>query len=161
MNSKTQPFSAEDIHTILSNASIDVANIVVHIDLLRERQYSLPAIFGENFSLILFLPNPDPEVAVGHFVLLSHLSDNTLEYFDSYAGEVPEAVRELAKRNNMRIKANKVRYQEEVSMTCAKWCVARIFSLPSTLAQFEELYTGHKLSPDVLVNNLFRLKKPR
>ena len=158
MDNEVPPFSLEDIHAFLTGTTIDVPNIVVHVDSLRERDYNLDAIFQGNFSLVLFLPNPLQEV--GHFVLLTQLSEHTLEYFDSYAQPVPEPVRELAKANGMRVLTNKTRLQEKTSNTCAKWCIARLFSLPNSLDRFVSLYTGHKtLSPDVMVNNVFVLKK--
>jgi hypothetical protein len=41
--------------------SIDVRNIVVHVDGLQESGNNLDAIFGDNFAVILFLPNSDPK----------------------------------------------------------------------------------------------------
>ena len=158
MNNQVAPFSLEDIHTFLTGTSIDVPNIVVHLDSLAELQYNLDSIFRGNFSLILFLPNPVEEV--GHFVLLTHLSDKTLEYFDSFAQPPPDSVKELGKRNNLRIVSNSTILQDAKSNTCAQWCIARMFSLPNSLNHFVELYTNHKtLSPDVLVNNVFVLKR--
>jgi hypothetical protein len=158
MDSKTPPFSLEDIHSFLTSASFDVASSVIHVDSLAEEGYKLEAIFRDKFSVVLFLPNPNGEV--GHFTLLTHLSDKTLEYFDSYARDPPEQVRELAKHNGMRILRNKVQLQEIDSNVCAKWCIARLYSLPNSLTSFLKLYTGHReLSPDTLVNNIFVLKK--
>ena len=158
MDSKTPPFSIEDIHSFLTSASFDVANNVIHIDSIAEVGYDLEVIFKDKFSTILFLENPNGRV--GHFVLLTHLSNKSLEYFDSYGREPPEQVRALAKHNGMRIFHNKVQLQERDSNVCAKWCLARIYSLPNSLASFLKLYTGHReLSPDTLVNNIFVLKK--
>lgn len=158
MNNKVEPFSLEDIHTFLTSTSIDVPNIVIHIDTLAESNYNLEALYKNNFSLILFIPDSVSEV--GHFVLLSHISDNTLEYFDSFGRVPPESVLQLAKQNNMRLIHNKIQLQDKISNTCAKWCIARLFSLPNSLKSFIELYSGHKtLSPDVLVNNIFVLKR--
>jgi hypothetical protein len=61
MDNTTQPFSLEDIYDILSGTSIDVRNIVVHVDGLQESGNNLDAIFGDNFAVILFLPNSDPK----------------------------------------------------------------------------------------------------
>lgn len=158
MNNNVEPFSVEDIYTFLTGTAIDVPNIVVHIDALEESGFNLEALFKGNFSIILYIPNLVEEV--GHFVLLSHLTDKTMEYFDSFAQEPPPSVRELVKRNGMRMRTNDVVLQDKKSNTCAKWCIARMFSLPNTLKSFQELYTSHKtLSSDVLVNNIFVLKK--
>lgn len=158
MNNKVQPFSLEDIYTFLTGTAIDVPNIVIHIDSLEESGYNLEALFKGNFSLVIFIPHPVEQV--GHFVLLSHLSEKTLEYFDSFAQDPPQSVRELAKRNGMRLLTNHTVLQDVESNTCAKWCIARMFSLPNSLERFTQMYTGHKtLSPDVLVNNIFVLKR--
>lgn len=158
MDNKVNPYSVEDIYDLLSGTTIDVPNVVVHVDALHESGYNLDALFKGNFSIILYLPG-DGEV--GHFTLLTDLGDNMLEYFDSLAGSIPEQVAELARRNGKRILTNKVRLQELNSNTCAKWCVARLFALPNSLKRFVTLYTGHTLSPDTLVNNIFVLKVPK
>lgn len=161
MNNSTQPFSLEDIYDILSGTSIDVRNIVVHVDGLAESGNNLDAIFGDNFAVILFLPNSDPQDPVGHFVTLSHL-DSGLEYFDSFGREPPPQVVAFAAANGLPLAHNKKKLQDKRSDTCAKWCVARIFSLPIPLEDFVEIYSAHKtLRADVMVNNVFKLKKRR
>ena len=158
MDSKTPPFSIEDIHSFLTSASFDVANNVIHVDSLEESGYNLETIFRDKFSVVVYLTNPSSEV--GHFVLLTHLSNKSLEYFDSYGREPPEQVRALAKHNGMRVLRNKVQLQAVDSNVCAKWCLARLYSLPLSLTNFLKLYTGHRdLTPDELVNNIFVLKK--
>lgn len=158
MDNKAPPFSLEDIYTFLTGTAIDVPNIVIHIDALEESGYNLDSLFRGNFSLILFIPHATEEV--GHFVLLSHLTEKTLEYFDSFAQDPPASVKELAKRNGMRLAKSSTVLQALDSNTCAKWCIARMFSLPNSMENFVQLYTDHKtLSPDVLVNNIFVLKR--
>jgi hypothetical protein len=105
--------------------------------------------------VILFLPNTDPEDPVGHFVTLSHL-DSGLEYFDSFA---PPQVVAFAEANKLPLTHNKKKLQDKRSDTCAKWCVARIFS-SHPLEDFVEIFSEHK-TLRVLVNNLFKLKKLR
>lgn len=158
MDNKVEPFSVSDIYTFLTGTAIDVPNIVIHVDAITESNYNLEALFKDNFSLIIFIPNSVEEV--GHFVLLTQTGAKTLEYFDSFAQEPPIAVKELAKTNGMRVVTGDVVLQDKKSNTCAKWCIARMFSLPNSLSSFYSLYSGHKtLSPDVLVNNIFVLKK--
>lgn len=159
MNDNLEPLSVSDIYQFLTGTAIDVPNIVIHADAIEESGYNIDALFKGNFSVIVYTPHPTEEV--GHFTTLSHLSGDTLEWFDSFAQPPPETVLELAKRNNMRLKTNKVELQDRTTNVCAKWCVARIFSLPISLKSFVEIYTGHKtLTPDVLVNNIFKIKKP-
>ena len=161
MNNSTQHFSVEDIYNIFFGTSLDVRNIVVHIDGLAESGNNLDAIFRDNFAVILFLPNSDPQEPVGHFVTLSHL-ESGLEYFDSFGREPAPQVVTFAAANGLPLVHNKKKLQDKRSDTCAKWCVARIFSLPLPLEDFLEIYSGHKtLRADVLVNNIFKLKKRR
>lgn len=161
MDNTTQPFSLEDIYDILSGTSIDVKNIVVHVDGLQESGNNLDAIFGDNYAVILFLPNSNPDDPVGHFVVLSHL-ESGLEYFDSFGRAPPPQVVTFAAANGLSLVHNKKKLQDIRSDTCAKWCVARIFSLPTSLVDFVEIFSGHKtLRADVLVNNVFKLKKRR
>jgi hypothetical protein len=92
---------------------------------------------------------------------LSHL-DSGLEYFDSFGRDHHPTSRCFRRSNGLPLTHNKKKLQDKRSDTCAKWCVARIFSLPIPLEDFIEIFSGHKtLRADVLVNNLFKLKKLR
>lgn len=159
MNDSLEPLSVNDIYLFLTGTAIDVPNVVIHLDAVEESGYNLEGLFKGNFSVIVYQPHPTEEV--GHFLLLSHLGEKTLEWFDSFAQEPPDSIRELARRNGMKLLTNKVQLQDKSTNVCAKWCVGRMMSLPITLKSFVEIYTGHKtLSPDVLINNIFKLKKP-
>lgn len=158
MSDYTNPYSVEDIYSILSNTSIDIKNVVVHIDGFSESNYNLELLFKNNYSIIIYIPIPEQEV--GHFVLLSHLEGNHLEYFDSFGKPPLEEVVLFAKRNSMKLTWNKVVLQEIQNDVCAKWCVSRMFSLPISLKDFVEIYTEHKtLKPDEIVSQLFILKR--
>jgi hypothetical protein len=78
---RTPPLSIEQIHEIFESSSRDIVNSVLHIDVLEGMNYNLDQIFQNRYSIILFLPHPVEEV--GHFVLLTHLNDSSIEYFDS------------------------------------------------------------------------------
>jgi hypothetical protein len=56
MDNKVNPYSVEDIYTILSGTSIDVENVVVHVDALHESDYNLDLLFKGNFSLTTDFP---------------------------------------------------------------------------------------------------------
>lgn len=153
----TPPYSIEDIHNVFQNHVKDIGNSVRHIDEIVSLNYNLENIFSSRFSIIIFLPNNDPSINVGHFVLLSHLDDDTLEYFDSFAQEVPEIIQELAKRNDLKIRINKVKLQNEKSFVCAKYCLLRMQSLPTHLNDFIKiLKSNRELTPDQIVDNLIK-----
>jgi hypothetical protein len=95
---RTPPLSVEDIHEIFVSSSRDVVNSVLHIDVIEGFDFNLDQIFQNRYSIILFLPNPDPNDEVGHFVLLTHLDNENLEYFDSFGNNPPVQIEELAKK---------------------------------------------------------------
>jgi len=159
--SKTRPYSVEDIHNILSNSSLDMENSVLHIDSLKELDYNLEKIFGERYSIILFIPNEDPLIKIGHFVLLSWLEEKLLEYFDSFAQEPHDFVKELVKMNNLKLRTSSQKLQEDDSLVCSKFCLLRMQSLPTHLDNFIKILKNNdKLTPDqivdFLINSLYK-----
>jgi hypothetical protein len=108
---RTPPLSVEDIHEIFVSSSRDVVNSVLHIDVIEGFDFNLDQIFQNRYSIILFLPNPDPNDEVGHFVLLTHLDNENLEYFDSFGNNPPVQIEELAKRNGLKIIKSSTNYR--------------------------------------------------
>ena len=168
MNKSEIAYSVDDIYNFLTNASIDVENLVMHVEFIEELDYNLSNIFNKNFSVILFIKSPafdetlpnDVEGNIGHFVLLSQLTDNKLEYFDSLAGEIPEIVKKLADINRMEIISMSKPLQTRESYICAKYCISRMQSLPLSLTLYQNLLRNHKtMSPDEIIHNLYKNKK--
>jgi hypothetical protein len=152
---KSQPLSVADIHNVFTNYSEDITNSVLHIDAIPSFNYDLKKIFGERYSIIFFIPNPDKTNPVGHFILLSWLEDKLIEYFDSFANEPHPFVLELMEKNDLIIRVSKIQLQNNRSNICAKWCILRLKSIPTHLGQFQEIFTQNKkLSPDEIVDSL-------
>lgn len=152
------PYSTEDIQNILLKSGKDIENAVLHIDVIKEFNYDIDKIFGNRSSIILFIPNAENEEDVGHFVLLTHVTKNTIEYFDSF-GRLPHAfVMQLAKNNNnMYITYSTTKLQHKNSYICGKYCLLRMQSQPSSLDDFIKiLLFNKKLTPDGIVDTLIK-----
>ena len=157
---RTPPLSVEDIHEIFVSSSRDVVNSVLHIDVIEGFDFNLDKIFQNRYSIILFLPNPDPNDEVGHFVLITHLDNENLEYFDSFGNNPQVQVEELARRNGMKVVKSSVKLQNEKSFICGKYCILRLRSLPTPLNEFIKILSKNEVfSPDQLVDKLIRLVK--
>ena len=155
---RTPPLSIEQIHEIFESSSRDIVNSVLHLDVLEGMNYNLDQIFQNRYSIILFLPHPVEEI--GHFVLLTHLDNSSLEYFDSFANPPSPQVQELAKRNGMKIVKSSEKLQHEKSFICGKYCILRMKSLPTPLSDFIKILSQNKVfSPDQVVDKLIRLVK--
>ena len=115
------PYNTKDIYNVLTSPSANYEDSVYHIELIELMNYNLDAIFKERYSIILFIENPTSEI--GHFVLLSHISKDKLEYFDSFGREPPDSVKKLAEINEMKLSYNTVQIQDTKSNVCAKYCL--------------------------------------
>lgn len=157
------PYSTEDIQNILTKSSTDLENAVLHIDAIQELNYDLEKIFGNRSSIIFFIPNINNADDVGHFVLLTHVSNDNIEYFDSF-GNLPHAfVMEIVRRNKgMTITYSKRKLQNKNSYICGKYCLLRMQSQPSHLDDFIDILLSNKrLSPDKVVDTLIKTKYER
>ena len=151
------PYNTKDIYNVLTSPSANYEDSVYHIELIELMNYNLDAIFKERYSIILFIENPTSEI--GHFVLLSHISKDKLEYFDSFGREPPDSVKKLAEINEMKLSYNTVQIQDTKSNVCAKYCLLRMQSLPSKLSDFINMLTNNKsLSADKIVMLLIKTK---
>lgn len=149
--------SVGDIYNIFSNYNLNKENSVLKLEALRELNFDLKRIFKERISVILFLTNPDPSNPIGHYVLLSWLKDDLLEYFDSFANKPPNDVLELAKINEMKLRISTKKLQDDSSNYCGKYCVLRMKSIPSHLEDFQNsLLYNTKMTPDEIVNTMVK-----
>lgn len=160
MNSDSA-FSNTEIELFLESTNLNVTNCVIPIEFIENYNYNIDEVFGNRFFTILFI---NFGMEIGHFVLLSHLTDSKgnefLEYFDSTGSKVPEIVKKLGQVNNLPIRFNTQKLQKEGTFTCPKWVISRIYSLPTSLEKYTKIFTSNdKFSPDEIVDILYILKK--
>lgn len=169
MNNPTSAFSIEDIYNFLSNPSIDLNTQVLNIEFLKQNFNSFDEIFKNNYSIILFIPNPKQnegenlnlEDQIGHFTLFTNFDDENVEFFDSFAKEPPSIIKEICQRFNKNLILNKTKLQSDKSYICAKYCLARMQSLPTSLKVFTKILRSSKYSPDYIINNLYVNKRQK
>lgn len=157
METQSIPFFSNEIEEFLNGKDLNAQNCTLKIEKIEELNYNIDAVFGNRFFTVIFLTNPTSEV--GHFTLLCHF-EGEIEFFDSTANKVPEIIKHFAKINKMKLIVNKKVLQGSESNTCAKWCIARILSLPLKLVEFQKIFSGNRhYKADDIVNNLYVLKK--
>ena len=149
------PLSSDIIEHHLGGDYQQSEGIVVHID---DLNISTADPLTERFSIIVFLPGMDVLSPVGHFCLLSELDDRTLEWFDSTAQDTPPQVRSYAESHGKRLIFSTKAVQARNTSTCGKWCIARMQSLPTSLADFFKLFDNKHFSHDQVVDKLIVLK---
>lgn len=151
------PFYSSEIEEFLTGKYLNVQNCTLKIEKIEELNYTIDAVFGNRFFTIIYLTNPESEV--GHFTLLSHF-EGEIEFFDSTGNKVPDIIKKFAEINGMKLVTNKKVLQGRETNTCAKWCIARILSLPLKLDVFQKIFNGNRhYKADDIVNNLYILKK--
>lgn len=148
------PLSSDIIEHHLGGDYQQSEGIVVHID---DLNISTADPLTERFSIIVFLPGMEGN-PVGHFCLLSELDDRTLEWFDSTAQDIPPQVRSYAESHGKRLIFSTKAVQARNTNTCGKWCIARMQSLPTSLADFFKLFDNKHFSHDQVVDKLIVLK---
>lgn len=147
------PIASDNLERFLDASSgQDAEGIVTHLHDLNSGEDPLE----KRFATIVFLP---PRAGtVGHFCLLSDWGTN-LEWFDSLAGTIPEEVQRYAEKRQLPIAYNRIALQGKTSNVCGKWCLARMYSLPTSIGEFVKIYKGNKYySPDEIVNKQIVLK---
>lgn len=168
MNNPEVAYSITDIYNFLSSGSIDIEKSVMELNFLEKLEFNKELLFENTHSIILFVPSPtfdqelpdDSESNIGHFVLLSLLTQNIIEYFDSLAGPIPDLVLKFAEVNQLEIKSMKSPLQGRKSYICAKYCISRMQSLPLSLSKYTDILQNHKtLSPDQIIHSLYKNKK--
>lgn len=168
-NNPSNAFSIEDIYNFLSNPSIDLRSQVLNINFLEQEFVTIDDIFKNNYSIILFIPNPnyddtndiDNPNNIGHFTLFSNLDDKTVEFFDSFGQQPPDIIKVICKKFNLNLITNKIQLQNNSSYICAKFCLSRLYSLPTSLSDYVKILTSSKYEPDVIINKLYVNKYDR
>ena len=152
MENPEKALDSLDIQAFLSSRDHEMSDFITDLSRINAGE----EVFGPNrHSRILFLENPG--TAIGHFTLLSQFESH-LEWFDPRAGYPPEEVFELSRRLNLPLQtlAKGSPLQGPKTYTCGKWCILRYYSLPTSLADFCEIFKN--LGGDIVVDKLINLK---
>ena len=156
-NNPAKALSNFELEEFLSGDHLNIKNIALPIEEIETYQFDLERIFGNRYFTVIFLTNPNSQI--GHFTLLSHISDTELEFFDPLANPVPPLINQLCQVNQMRLITNQIAVQSKKSFVCGKWVLSRILSIPTPLQDFINIYTQRKkFSPDEMVDRLFIFK---
>ena len=147
--------SASQLHKILAGTRFVPNDTCMRIEEIVNYK-SLDDLFGNRYYKVLFLRG---ETDIGHWVLLTHLDDNTVEYFDSFGRPPPQVLIDWAQNVGVEdIQYSKVILQHEDSYTCGRFVLARISSQPTSLDLFIDLLLSSKaFSPDEIVGYLFNV----
>lgn len=117
---------------------------------------SLDQLFGNRYYKVVFLTG---EGAIGHWVLLTHLTEKTVEYFDSFGFPPPEILSDWFQRVGVEdVTFSRVILQHKDSYNCGRFVLARISSQPTGLNTFlDVLRSSKQFTPDELVGYLFNV----
>lgn len=147
--------SASQLHKVLAGTQYVPNDTVMRLEDLNNYN-SIDSLFGERYYKIIFITG---ETQIGHWVLLTHLRDRDLEYFDSFGDEPPVILTEWGARVGVQdIQFSKIILQHKDSYNCGRFVLARISSQPTDLQVFLDLLrSSHTFSPDDIVGYLFNV----
>ena len=117
---------------------------------------SIDHLFGTRYYKIVFITTAEE---IGHWVLLTHLGENTVEYFDSAGKAPPEILLQWFSSVHVSdVQYSTVQLQHKDSFNCGRFVLARISSQPTPLQSFIDILSSSKsFSPDDMVNALFNV----
>ena len=89
-----KPMGNDDIHKILPNAPI-----ILYNDLKKYNSIDEILPNKKSYAIILYLNSPNS----GHWVSIMRPDNNTIEYFDSYGGEIDKPLSWISKEENAKL----------------------------------------------------------
>ena len=142
--------------TIVSALGSVNDNVIVKYSDLDEFKSLNDLMNGNNYVIILI----ESQKNSGHWVALYKKDNNTYYYFNSYGkkydddisticamsdlilGNERNSIRNLAQKSNADIVYNKVRYQNNTSTTCGRWCLLAItmFNMNYNMKQLQNFF---------------------
>lgn len=147
--------SAGQLHHVLAGTQYVPNDTVMRVEDIMKYP-SIDSLFGERYYKVLFL---EGKQQIGHWVLLTHLRDADLEYFDSGGNKPPAIVQEWAGKVGVKnILFSTTVLQSPDSYNCGRFVLARISSQPTLLQTFiDVLSSSTSFSPDEFVGYLFNV----
>ena len=147
--------SASQIHKVLAGTRYIENEVVMRLEDI-VKYNSIDELFGERYYKVLFVTG---EGDIGHWVLLTHLENKNLEYFDSLGFLPPQILTDWGEKVGVEdLSYSRVILQHKDSYNCGRFVLARISSQPTPFPIFLDLLRSSKLfSPDELVGYLFNV----
>ena len=147
--------SGQQLHHILAHNSFVKNDTIVELGDLGQF-HSLDQLFGDRYFKIVFIRRGD---GIGHWTLLTHLGDTSMEYFDPSGHPPPEEVLEWGTNVGLTtIDYSNTQLQHQDSFHCGRFVLARISSQPTSLDDFIAVLSSSKrYSPDDIVGMLFNV----
>lgn len=151
----TDATSASQLHKVLAGTRYVPNDTTMRIEDIVNYN-SIDNLFGNRYYKILFLTGADE---IGHWVLLTHLRDRDLEYFDSFGLEPPAILHQWCAAVGVEdLSFSTKRLQHPESYNCGRFVLARISSQPTELAVFLNILSSSKhFTPDDIVGSLFNV----
>lgn len=155
MSEKSQATTATQLNKVLNGNNYIPNDTIIRIEDL-PRYTSLDQLFGKRYYKVLFLQG---QQQIGHWVLLTHLKDKDLEYFDPAGKLPPQILVDWAGALGVDdIMYSQVPLQHSKSYNCGRFVLARISSQPTTLDVFiDVLQSSRSFTPDQMVELLFNV----
>ena len=129
---------------------------IIGIEKLKEIN-SVQELFGKDYFKIIYIGNYEN---IGHWTVIFDRSDGCVEFFCSY-GQIYDEIKEFCERLDIGCIYNTEKLQENNSIVCGKWVLARINNYPNDIDEFVDFFLIFKkhFSPDQLVNFLYVIKE--
>ena len=107
---------------------------------------------GQSYYAVLFKEWPGE--VVGHWVLLTKISDDHYEYFDCLGEPPPEEVLSLLESSgiDVRLDYTTTSLMNPKGTICGKWCMFRLMCLPNNLQGFLKFFKKFSGTPDSVVD---------
>ena len=154
LNDKDKVLSYLDLKRFALSQGYTEDSIILISDLSRIN--SLNELFGKRFFSFVF--SYIENQTIGHFTLLSHIDDNTIEYYDSF-GQLPDTIKEFADKINCSVIFSSVKLQNAKSFLCGKHVILRLLSVGTPLDEYVKFMRSNKnYSPDKIVDLLIQIK---
>ena len=117
---------------------------------------SLDELFGKDFFKIIYIGNYKD---MGHWTVLFHKETKLVEFFCSFGLYYPE-IRDFCDRIGVDCQYSDIQLQNEKSVICGKYCIARINNYPNKYQDFVSFLNSVEGStPDDVINFLIVVKE--
>lgn len=143
--------SNRDLEFFLNSQPYNTNNVFIE-----EEITSIHELFtGDNIHAILFLKNEGSDI--GHWVLLSKIDDNNLEYFDCLGYRPPEHLSNVIVNDGFDCLYSDVKLMADTGTICGKYVISRILSGNTSLKNYVEMLTNNKLYyPDEIIDAMYK-----